>query len=104
MEHRKTIAAVATTGAVGAALIIAETVRAIDAPWAAGLLIIGALLVLGAFMGWAVHSVKMRVAETNRPADQAFEDGLEIGTDIGWRRATEECRRKHMRVVRAIRH
>jgi hypothetical protein len=66
------------------------------------LLLIGGVLILAALIGTATYLVITYVVRTNRPADEAFRDGLEVGRDKGHREQAEECRRNHIRVVRHI--
>lgn len=107
MQGRRAVV-VFGVGAVGGVLIVADTFRPIDAPWAAGLLIVGALLVLGACVAAAtlvvMHRVQDAVNEANRPANEAFSTGWDLGKASGYREGLDECRRKHMSIVRAIRH
>lgn len=48
------------------------------------LVALAVLLVLAAGIVWGTNSVIAEIRKVNRPADQAWHDGYEIGHDKGW--------------------
>lgn len=62
---------------------------------------IGAVIALGAMIVLSTHLIIRCVQQTNRPADQAFLDGYEVGYDKGWCEATTAGHPNVVSIVRS---